>query len=65
MIGGLIYVCLCDNPPADIEHLKLAMDERLAPYDVRNAKVAFQSDVIEKGNWKLTKIIGSATTARN
>ncbi|MGO7427064.1 SRPBCC family protein, partial [Rhizobium ruizarguesonis] len=26
----------------------------LAPYDIRNAKVAFQTDVIEDGNWKLT-----------
>ncbi len=30
------------------------MLERLAPYDIRNAKVAHQVDVIEEGNWKLT-----------
>jgi phenylpropionate dioxygenase-like ring-hydroxylating dioxygenase large terminal subunit len=30
------------------------MLERLAPYDIRNAKVAHQVDVIEDGNWKLT-----------
>lgn len=53
-IGGLIYVCLSDEPPADISRLEEVMEERLAPYDIRNAKVAFQSDVIEKGNWKLT-----------
>jgi glycine betaine catabolism A len=53
-IGGLIYVCLSDNPPDDIARLKEVMEERLALYDIRNAKVAFQSDVIEKGNWKLT-----------
>ncbi|WP_331372750.1 aromatic ring-hydroxylating oxygenase subunit alpha [Sinorhizobium chiapasense] len=53
-IGGLIYVCLSDNPPEDIARLEEVMEERLAPYDIRSAKVAFQSDVIEKGNWKLT-----------
>jgi Rieske 2Fe-2S family protein len=30
------------------------MRERLAPYDIANSKVAFQSEIIEKGNWKLT-----------
>jgi Rieske 2Fe-2S family protein len=53
-IGGLIYVCLSEIPPQDIERLEEAMEERLAPYDLRNAKVAHQVDVIEKGNWKLT-----------
>ncbi|NKK02553.1 Rieske 2Fe-2S domain-containing protein [Rhizobium leguminosarum bv. viciae] len=53
-IDGLIYVCLSDNPPEDIALLEQAMTERLAPYDIRNAKIAFQTDVIEDGNWKLT-----------
>jgi len=53
-IGGLIYICLSDNPPADVRRLVETMEERLAPYDIRNAKVAYQTDVMEKGNWKLT-----------
>lgn len=53
-IGGLIYVCLSDSPPEDIARLEEVMDERLAPYGICNAKVAYQSDVIESGNWKLT-----------
>lgn len=53
-IGGLIYVCLYDDPPADIDRLEQVMTERLAPYDLPNTKVAFQSDVVEDGNWKLT-----------
>lgn len=53
-IGGLIYVCLADNPPDDIKRLEEVMEDRLAPYDIRNAKIAHQVDVIEKGNWKLT-----------
>jgi Rieske 2Fe-2S family protein len=53
-IGGLIYICLSDDPPADIDRLEEVMTERLAPYDIGNAKVAHQCDVIEHGNWKLT-----------
>ncbi len=53
-IGGLIYICLADNPPEDIRNLEEVMRERLAPYDLRNTKVAHQVDVIEDGNWKLT-----------
>ncbi|MGL3608818.1 aromatic ring-hydroxylating oxygenase subunit alpha [Rhizobium sp. G187] len=53
-IGGLIYVCLSDEPPEDINRLEEVMEPRLAPYDIRNAKVAHQVDVIEEGNWKLT-----------
>jgi Rieske 2Fe-2S family protein len=53
-VGGLLYVCLSDNPPKDIAFLQDVMEERLAPYGVRDLKVAHQVDVIEKGNWKLT-----------
>lgn len=53
-IGGLIYVCLSDNPPTDVALLERVMEKRLAPYDIRNTKIAFQKDVIEDGNWKLT-----------
>jgi Rieske 2Fe-2S family protein len=53
-IAGLIYVCLSDDPPEDIDLLEKVMVERLAPYDIRNARVAHENDVIESGNWKLT-----------
>lgn len=52
-IGGLIFVCLSDNPPKDIATLAEVMEPRLAPYGLRDAKVAHQVDVVEKGNWKL------------
>ena len=53
-IGGLLYACLSDDPPADIQDLVDAMEPRLAPYDIRNAKVAYETDLVEDGNWKLT-----------
>ena len=53
-VGGLIYVCLSDDPPADVSRLIETMEPRLAPYDIRNAKVAHSCDIVERGNWKLT-----------
>ncbi len=53
-VGGLIYVCLSDAPPADIDDLAAVMEPRLAPYDLRTARVAFETETIEAGNWKLT-----------
>ncbi|MFQ8433925.1 aromatic ring-hydroxylating oxygenase subunit alpha [Amaricoccus sp. W119] len=53
-IGGLLYVCLSDTPPEDIEDLAAVMEPRLAAYDLANAKVAFETDLVEHGNWKLT-----------
>lgn len=54
-IGGLIHVCLSDTPPADIAALEAVGRERLLPYDLKNTRVAHQTDLIENGNWKLTK----------
>lgn len=53
-IGGLLYVCLADEPPADIETLAEVMAPRLAPYGLHDAKIAFETDLVEEGNWKLT-----------
>ncbi|SAL64760.1 (Fe-S)-binding protein [Caballeronia cordobensis] len=52
-IGGLLFVCLADTPPGDIERLQEVMTPRLAPFHLEDAKVAFETDVIEQGNWKL------------
>src|SRR5262249_61928806 len=53
-IGGLLFICLADQPPADIEAMAEALEPRLAPHDLRNTKVAAQIDLVEHGNWKLT-----------
>lgn len=52
-IGGLLFVCLADTPPGDIDRLQEVMTPRLAPFHLDVAKVAFETDVIEQGNWKL------------
>lgn len=53
-VSGLLFVCLGNDPPADIEEMATAMAPYLAPHDLRNCKVARQIDLIEHGNWKLT-----------
>ena len=53
-IGGILYACLSDDPPEDIALLAAAMEQRLAPYDLRHARVAHETETIEAGNWKLT-----------
>ena len=53
-LEGLLFVCLADEPPADFEVMAAKMAPYLAPHDLKNAKVAFEKDIIEPGNWKLT-----------
>ena len=53
-IAGLLFICLSDNPPADFEDMKQAMEPYIAPHGLADCKVALQEDIIENGNWKLT-----------
>ncbi|SEQ66901.1 Rieske 2Fe-2S family protein [Faunimonas pinastri] len=53
-LEGLLFICLADEPPADFEDMAATMAPYLAPHDLRNCKVAYESDLIERGNWKLT-----------
>ena len=50
--GGVVYVCLSDTPPA-IEPFVEKARLYLAPHRLNEAKIAFESTIIEKGNWKL------------
>ncbi len=51
-VSGLVYICLSETPP-DFD----SFAEKAAPYldvhDLRDAKVAHTTSIIEKGNWKL------------
>lgn len=53
-VAGLIFICLAENPPEDFDEMAQIMEPYLAPHDLANCKVAFTSDLIEEGNWKLT-----------
>jgi Rieske 2Fe-2S family protein len=53
-LAGLLFICLADTPPAGFEEMRAALQPYIAPHDIANSKVAFQADIIEAGNWKLT-----------
>ncbi|MEG3145135.1 aromatic ring-hydroxylating dioxygenase subunit alpha [Sphingomonas sp. RT2P30] len=51
-VAGAIFVCMAETPP-DISTLRRDLTPLLAPHDLRHAKVAFQSTLVEYANWKL------------
>jgi Rieske 2Fe-2S family protein len=53
-VAGLLFICLAAEAPPDIEALRRALTPYIAPHAIGDCKVAFQSDLIEAGNWKLT-----------
>jgi len=53
-VGGLLFICLADTPPADFEDMRRDMEPYIAPHRIGDCKVAFEEDLIENGNWKFT-----------
>lgn len=53
-LAGLLFVCLAAEPPADFDEMAARLGPYLEPHNLRDTKVAFQKDIIEPGNWKLT-----------
>ena len=53
-IAGLLFICLAETPPADFEDMKREMEPYITPHRIADCKVAFEEDLIENGNWKLT-----------
>ena len=51
-VGGLIFICLSDNPPP-IGRVKADIADQIAVYGLEKLKVAVQDDYIEDANWKL------------
>jgi len=51
-VAGYIYICVADEAP-DFGAFRNLVEPYLAPHNIKDAKVAFQSSIIEKGNWKL------------
>nr|WP_315496768.1 aromatic ring-hydroxylating dioxygenase subunit alpha [uncultured Rhodoferax sp.] len=53
-LGGLIFICLAENPPEDFDQMAAEMTPYIAPHRLADCKVAAQVDIIEDCNWKLT-----------
>jgi Rieske 2Fe-2S family protein len=51
-VAGYVFICLADEPE-DFSPFRTLMEPYFAPHRLTEAKVAFQSTIIEKGNWKL------------
>ncbi len=51
-VGGVLYLCLADDPP-DIGDFRRQIEPMLAPHHLKDAKLAFESTLVERGNWKL------------
>lgn len=51
-VGGVLYVCLAEDPP-DIGDFRRQLEPMLAPHNLKDAKLAFESSLVEQGNWKL------------
>lgn len=51
-VAGLVYICLAEVAP-DFDTFADIVRPYLGVHDLSNAKVAFQSTIIENGNWKL------------
>ncbi len=52
--GGFIFVSLAEEAPqGDFDEFLATLDEYMAPYDVENTKLAAESNMYERANWKL------------
>jgi Rieske 2Fe-2S family protein len=51
-VGGVLFVCLGESAPP-IGAFRDAFVPLLAPHNLSEAKVAFESTLLEKANWKL------------
>ncbi len=52
VLAGCLYVSLAPVP-LDFSEFRAAVEPRLLPYRLADAKVAFRSSLVEKANWKL------------
>lgn len=52
--GGFIFIALGkEEPKGDFDEFLATLEEYMAPYDVENTKLAAESNMYEKANWKL------------
>ncbi len=50
--AGYLFICLAEEPP-DFAAFRALMEPYFAPHRLLEARVAFESTIIEQGNWKL------------
>jgi Rieske 2Fe-2S family protein len=53
-LSGLLFICLAQTPAPGFDEMRSIIERYIAPHNIANTKIAFQKDIIEHGNWKLT-----------
>jgi glycine betaine catabolism A len=51
-LAGYIFICLAPSAP-DFAPMRSEIERYLAPHRLSEAKVAFETTIVENGNWKL------------
>jgi len=51
-VAGYIFICVAPQPP-DFEATRRHLEPYLLPHRLNEAQVAFESTIVENGNWKL------------
>jgi Rieske 2Fe-2S family protein len=51
-VAGSVYICLAEDPPA-FDAFRDHVGPLLAPHNLANAKLAFESTLVARSNWKL------------
>jgi Rieske 2Fe-2S family protein len=51
-VGGYVFVCVAPVAPS-FEPFRAQVEKYLSPHKIADAKVAFESTIVENGNWKL------------
>jgi Rieske 2Fe-2S family protein len=51
-VAGYIFISVASSPPS-FEPIRAMFEPYIAPFHLRSAKVAFESRIIEQGNWKI------------
>lgn len=52
IVNTYIYICVADEAP-DFEAFRQDLAPFITPHNLDNCKVAYESNIVEKGNWKL------------
>lgn len=52
IVHTYIYICVAERAP-DFDAFRQAVSPFIGPHRLENCKVAFESNLVEKGNWKL------------
>lgn len=50
--AGVMFLCLADEPPC-FDEFRTKLTAYAAPHNFQNAKIAYQSTLVEHANWKL------------